>query len=1073
MILTKENITAVNVDELINEKLSVSKLNEMLLIVPTNRKARIYKKELVNMTPGRAASGIHLETIGTLSTRLLAHKVKFKPVSEAASAVLLKQSVAETKLCYFSGYKHEIPSGTLERVHNVISEYKKHGITPGLLRQEADKCSGAEMSKALDIANIYEKFKANCSKLLAKETGDIYEELNAFSQEEFLEAFQSSYPDVNLIIVNGFDEFTNPETDIINSLSLIKSARVFINFDYYSFNNLIFSHLRDCYNRLLSKGFQIATDRQSVHLGDFRDYIKESLFEHQPKVPVQKYKHLITRLEASGREKEIEIIAKEIKNLLLEGKTEPHKICVSFNLIEKYSPLIRDVFSNYGIPFNLTDRIWLENSTPIVAIINFLEVLENDFYFKNIFRALSGSFLNFDRVSLSNLMKAAARQKIVAGYDSWSGRLKEAILAIEQSGSSGDPYLAKEKALYQKALNDIRLLHELLSPFDKKMTLKEFMLEFHRLIEQLELPKRILKGQSGRQEENIRAISTFLETISEVFELYEKEFSGSERFPLKFFLEKIRTAVSSARFNVQEKSNYGVLVTTLNEIRGLKFDYLFISGLADGDLPTRYSPEIFFSGSYAKNEMIHQTEERYRFYQSLCTWEKGLYLSFPSKEESRELIESSFLKEFCTLFETNIKKEEDYRDLIYSREELLKLTGKTGTREMRKTFPSLDGSFNWEHLDNSIKVNSLRIKDPFKETVFTGILNPGMDGEDGMEKIPAPDISKQALETLLKSKDDQYSITQLEKYALCPFQYFLNRILGLEVIKEPSEDIESFELGSLLHSILYEFYTKLSKKGVRLSGCRDSEFSEAEDLIFSIAESRIQEAALYSPMSFFEKERITGIDGVRKNSILYKFLEAERSDTLGLTPKFFEVNFGAVSGDDKDETLSGARTFTIGKNKIRGKIDRIDINETAGIFSVVDYKLNGKKPSRDELKEGLSLQLPLYMYAASEMLKSLYDETYKPVAAYIYSLKYKMDEFGKIAVTFKTDKAFCELSEAEQEEAIIANSDLIKACEESIEKYIENISQGKFNLSNLKDRETKVCRYCDYKSVCRIDEMEN
>ena len=49
----------------------------------------------------------------------------------------------------------------------------------------------------------------------------------------------------------------------------------------------------------------------------------------------------------------------------------------------------------------------------------------------------------------------------------------------------------------------------------------------------------------------------------------------------------------------------------MNEIRGLNFDYLFISGLCDGDFPTRYSPEIFFSGAYVKSEIYHQTEERY------------------------------------------------------------------------------------------------------------------------------------------------------------------------------------------------------------------------------------------------------------------------------------------------------------------------------------------------------------------------------------------------------------------------------------------------------------------------------
>ncbi|MCU7496009.1 MAG: hypothetical protein HF314_06950 [Ignavibacteria bacterium] len=1065
MILTKENIAAVNVDELIARKLSESKLHELLLIVPTNRKARLQKKELVNLSPLKAAGNIHIETLGTLSTRLLNHKIRFKPVSEAASAVLLKQSASEEKLCYFSDYKHEIPPGTLERIHNVISEYKRHGVTPNILRQQADECSGSEARKALDIAAIYGIFQDKCSKLMAKETGDIYAGLNALSREEFLHCFIASYTGVDLIIINGFDEFTNPEIEIINSLSLIGNLRVFINFDYYSFNPLIFSHLKECYNRLIAKGFSIAEDRANVHMGDFRDKVKSALFEKHPSQPSNGYKSRITRLEAANREKEIEFVAKEIKTLLLEGKAEPHRVCVAFNLIEKYSPLIRDIFSSYGIPFNLTDRIRLKNSAPIISIINFLEVLENDFYFKNIFRALSGGFPDSGKVNISSLMKAAAGLKIVSGYDSWLNRLREAIRRCDE-----DTYLAKEKKIYEEALEAIRLLHELLSPFEKKMTLKEFVSSFQDLIEKLGIPSRLLSQTGSMQEETIKAVTTLLETVMEIFGLYEKEYSPAERFPLNFFLDKIRTAVSSARFNVREKSNSGVLVTTLDEIRGLRFDYLFIAGLSDGDLPTRYSPEIFFSGSYVKNETVHQTEERYRFYQSLCTWEKGLYFSFPLKDESRELVESGFLKEFCGLFETRLKKENDFKDLVYSREELLKLAGRAGIEKTRSNFPSLDGGrLNLEYLEDSINVSSLRIKDPFKETVFTGILNPCHDDEDN---LPGAEISSEALEALRNSGCEQYSVTQLEDYALCPFRYFLGRVLGIEVIKEPSEDMESFELGRLLHSILFEFYSKLCKKGIRLSGCNESEFNQAKSLIFEIAESKLREINLYAPMSFYEKERITGIGGKKENSILYKFLEAEREDTLGLTPRFFEVNFGAVSGEDKDSTLSGARTFTIGKNKIRGIIDRIDINESAGIFSVVDYKLNGRKPSLEELRQGLSLQLPLYMYAASEMLKSLYRKDYSPVAAYIYSLKFKAEEFGKIAVTFKPDKAFCELNEEEKQKAILINSSLIKACEENIEKYIANISEGKFNLSILKDREAKVCRYCDYKSICRIEEME-
>ncbi len=45
----------------------------------------------------------------------------------------------------------------------------------------------------------------------------------------------------------------------------------------------------------------------------------------------------IIKIPAATREKEIEIIAKEIKDLILNQKVEPHKICIAFNLINKYS----------------------------------------------------------------------------------------------------------------------------------------------------------------------------------------------------------------------------------------------------------------------------------------------------------------------------------------------------------------------------------------------------------------------------------------------------------------------------------------------------------------------------------------------------------------------------------------------------------------------------------------------------------------------------------------------------------------------------------------------------------------
>ncbi len=61
----------------------------------------------------------------------------------------------KTDLKYFSNYKNEIPRGTLDRIKNVITEYKLNGIYPDKILSESNKLEGSEKLKAIDIANVY------------------------------------------------------------------------------------------------------------------------------------------------------------------------------------------------------------------------------------------------------------------------------------------------------------------------------------------------------------------------------------------------------------------------------------------------------------------------------------------------------------------------------------------------------------------------------------------------------------------------------------------------------------------------------------------------------------------------------------------------------------------------------------------------------------------------------------------------------------------------------------------------------------------------------------------------------
>ena len=132
MILSKNKIKRIDPDNLINEFISQHKLGELLIIVPTNRKIRYLKREIVSLSPGRSISKINLHTFETFTTQIFQSNDfdTFKTLSEASSAVLLSKSFKRAKLKYFSNYKNEIPRGTLDRIKNVITQYKLNGISP-------------------------------------------------------------------------------------------------------------------------------------------------------------------------------------------------------------------------------------------------------------------------------------------------------------------------------------------------------------------------------------------------------------------------------------------------------------------------------------------------------------------------------------------------------------------------------------------------------------------------------------------------------------------------------------------------------------------------------------------------------------------------------------------------------------------------------------------------------------------------------------------------------------------------------------------------------------------------------
>ncbi|HEX2983601.1 MAG TPA: 3'-5' exonuclease, partial [Ignavibacteriales bacterium] len=700
---------------------------------------------------------------------------------------------------------------------------------------------------------------------------------------DFEKAFRKLYSEVDLIVVNGFDELSPLEAKLINNLAAVKGAKLFLQFDYYQKNYLIFEHLDRCVNDLKESGFAQARDLSGGELTRFQSKLKEELFlKSYNKTPSadSSYKDKLFYITAENRRKEIETVAKEIKELILAG-AEPHKICLSFNLIDKYSPIVKTAFNKCGIPFNLTDRKSLSSAASVAAVIHFLEILENDFYYKSILRAFSSGLVEVKGADISAMMKAASDYGITIGRQNW---LRTIDREIEKAAVQYDDDIENRNVKeLKRAKKSIEKIYSYLKPFNEQLRIKDFIHNLNKLIADLRIGINIVQSDTGEEEGSVKALTEFVELAEELL-LLQEEAHKDKAFHLSFYLDQLRQAANSARSNVREKSNYGVLVTSINEIRGLQFDYLFIAGLNEGDFPSRYSPEILFTGSFARQDFVHHTEERYHFYQTLCCWKKRVYLSYPKSDDNKELVESNFIADVKRLFQITDIKPENYADAIYSGDEALAEIGKEG---LAKTagLEEFIGKEKMERIGRAISIDKKRIEEPFAESEYSGWLRPG----DLFFDIEKDELSGKIQEYLERRTGKQFSISQLETYGKCPFKYYAERVLNLNTIEEPSDEMEPLELGSILHEILHDLYVELEEKGIVLPGCGDKDFKKAEEIIFRIAEKKFEDAGYLSPADFYEKERALGVGGKREESILYKFLEAERAGSP--EDKTYKVEF--------------------------------------------------------------------------------------------------------------------------------------------------------------------------------------
>jgi CRISPR/Cas system-associated exonuclease Cas4 (RecB family) len=215
-----------------------------------------------------------------------------------------------------------------------------------------------------------------------------------------------------------------------------------------------------------------------------------------------------------------------------------------------------------------------------------------------------------------------------------------------------------------------------------------------------------------------------------------------------------------------------------------------------------------------------------------------------------------------------------------------------------------------------------------------------------------------------------YSLSALQRYSTCPYQFLLATIYRLEPREEPEPlvRLDPLTRGSLFHRAQAEFYRAMQQKGaLPVTRARVPEASRVvEEALGRVAAEYEEQLAPAIPRVWRDE-----IDELRRDLGIWV---QKMADDPGWVPEYFEFSFG-LSDEGRDARSLKDPVTIDGRFVLRGSVDLIERSPDGAVLRVTDHKTGRNRSNRDLIiGGGAVLQPVLYSVAVEQGLG-------KPVAA--------------------------------------------------------------------------------------------
>ncbi len=905
------------------------------------------EKKIIKYTKERGILDIEVLGFNRLAQRIIAtSSLSNKTILDSTTKIMLIKKIIienENRLQYYSNSADK--QGFIEKISNIIKEFYENDVTEKKIARTIkelvkEKNNNVLLKKIEDINLIIRCYKEFLEENYIDED-NLLNVLNKIIKED--ETLKNTR-----VFIDGFINCNRSQIKIIGNLlnicekvvitlplSKVQIENTITKLDpYYEPKKMYMEIMKLAHENEVNIDTEIVLENKTKYSKEI-DHIRANYLKVNH-IEEFNFNENIKIIEEEDKFEEAKAIGREVIYLVKNEGYRFKDIVIITGEITEYETVIKSVFKNYNIPIFVDTKKPLHVHPSVEIILGILDVCISNYSYESIFRILKTGILDFTEEEVNILetyVLATGMTGYKWGFDEWTFELKNERFDLE-------------------VINDLKnRFRNGIVPFTSKFTyktkstVKEFSTYIIEVLKNLKVGERVL-ALSNEENNYDKIWKQLMEVLNKTVEVL----GGSEVTTIEY-KKLLESGFLSANVGIipagQDEIILGNISRTQIDVKkclivlGCNFGNIPLVNKDDTLLIDRDIDTINKTGyEILNNSKTKVLGQNLLLYRMLLKSSKNIILTYSRNTVAgKELLASELVLKIQKMFNIKINENKvlandenlDLLNIIIKLKDNIELS----TKE-KNLINYYERNEHNKNLLNIIKKSSALHKK--REVLSPEIVN----------KIYSDEIAS--------------SVTKLEKYALCPFAYFMK--YNLNVDERKIYEVRHLEFGNVLHNILDDFITQMNVLGNVYGDVTKEYISEfTKDHMEKIIKEN-----KHNVFNDNEKNKylLSRISRIAKRSIWALVAHINSGEFI---PYKSEFSFS------RNQSLKGIE-FDLGDNKkiiISGKVDRIDILKTDGekYFKIIDYKLSAKKIDLKDVYKGVELQLITYLNILIENVEGI------------------------------------------------------------------------------------------------------